>query len=105
MPTAQEQFLNRYNKLPKNLQEAIISCESADVIYKTAEKEGVLQRVSTIAEITGDVMMGIVPITQFRQKIQGELGVEEDKARRIAEVIRDKIFMEVKDELRRIHNL
>ena len=101
----QEQLLEKFNALPKNLQETLISYESADVIYETAQKEGVLDGVSMIAEITGDVMMGLVPITKFRQKIQDGLGINEEKARRIAGVIRDKIFMQVKDELRVIHGL
>ncbi len=105
MPTLQEQFLEKYNQLPKNLQEALISRESARLIYEAAEKEGVLPGVSRIAEVTGDVMMGFVPITQFRQKIQDGLGINEEKARRIAAVIRDKIFMGVADSLRKIHGL
>lgn len=101
----QEQYLQKYNQLPRNLQNTMISYESANVIYETAEKEGILPQVSIIAEIAGDVMMGLVPITQFRQKIQDELGITEEKARRIAGAIRDKIFMQVKDELRKIHGL
>jgi len=75
----QEQLLEKFNALPKNLQETLISYESADVIYETAQKEGVLDGVSMIAEITGDVMMGLVPITKFRQKIQDGLGINEEK--------------------------
>lgn len=105
MPTEQEQFLEKYNQLPQDVQEAMISSQTAQIIYETAEEQGLLNEVSRIAEITGDVMMGIVPITKFKQTIQSELNVEEDKARRIAQVVRDKIFLKIVDSLRKIHNL
>lgn len=105
MPSTQEQFLKRYDELPKDLQEALIDFESARVIYEIAETEGLIERVSSIAEITGDVMMGLAPITQFRQIIQDELSIDEAKARRIAGFIRDNIFSKVVESLRAIHNI
>lgn len=105
MPTNQNTFWEHYNKLPPDVQEAMITMESANVIYETAKSEHLLPKVSRLAEITGDVMLGILPIMQFRQAIQDELGIEEEKARRIAKAVRDKIFLKIVDSLRRIHNL
>lgn len=105
MPIEPEQFLEKYNQLPQDVQEIMIDFQSAQVIYETAQEQGLLQAVSRIAEITSDVMMGFVPITKFKQTIQSELNVEEGKARIIAQVIRDKIFLKIVDSLRKIHNL
>ena len=79
--------------------------ETANTIHETAEKEEVLPSVSVLAEITGDVMLGILPITDFRGAIQAVLGIDEKKARRIAQTIRDKVFEGIADSLRKIHKL
>jgi len=105
MPTNQKILGERYDKLPPDVQEAMIAMESANIIYETAKSEGLLPKVSHLAEITGDVMLGILPITKFREAIQSGLGIEEEKARRIAQNIRDKIFLKIADSLRRIHKL
>lgn len=83
----------------------MIAAGTADVIRETAEQEGVLPRVSVLAEITGDVMLGVLPITEFRGAIQEKLGVEEEKARRIAQAIRERVFTDIADSLRKIHKL
>jgi len=105
MSTTQEQFWQQYNTLPKDVQEVMIAIETANLIHETAEKEQVLPQVSLLAEITGDVMLGVLPITEFRQAIQEELDVDEEKARRIAQAIRDKVFAGIADSLRKIHKL
>jgi hypothetical protein len=105
MPQEQDNALTRLNTLPKDVQEAIFAEETANAIYETAEKERVLPNVSVLAEITGDVMLGMLPIAKFREGIQIGLGVDEQKARRIAEQIRDKVFQKIAQSLRKIHNL
>ena len=51
------------------------------------------------------ILAGIVPITLLRETLEEELQIDEERARKIAMEIRDKIFMQVQDELRKIHNL
>lgn len=101
----QDQYWEQYYQLPKDIQEAMISMDSADVIYQTAEKEGILVKVSLLAEITGDIMRGALPIIKFKETIQTELQIDEEKSRRIAQAIRDKVFAGIADSLRKIHGL
>lgn len=104
-PPQEDNALSYYNKLPKDVQEAMFAQETANAIQEIAEREGVFPQVSLLAEITGDVMLGILPIIQFRQAIQEKLPVGEEKARRIAQTIRDKVFAGIADSLRKVHNL
>jgi hypothetical protein len=97
--------LEEYNRPPKDIQQAMVSEDSANAIYETAQREGILDKVSLLAETTGDVMRGALPITQFRTALQTNLGVDEQKARRIAEQIRDTVFQKIAGSLRKIHNL
>ncbi len=105
MPQEQDNALTRFNTLPKDVQEAMFAEETANAIHETAEKEGGLPQVSLLAEITGDVMLGILPITKFRGAIQEGLKVDEEKARRIAQQIRDRVFQKIAQSLRKIHKL
>jgi hypothetical protein len=105
MEELDQQALEQYYQLPKDIQDAMISDDSASAVYQTAEREGILDKVSLLAEITGDVMRGALPITQFKTTLQKDLRVDEEKARRIAEQIRDKIFLKIAQSLRKIHGL
>lgn len=78
--------------------------ETAKNIHQAAKKEGVLLQVSLLAEITGDVMLGILPLTHFTEAVQVGLGVNEKKARKITKTIDDKIFANIEDSLQKIHS-
>lgn len=96
---------DKVDSLPKDAQDVFFSVDTAEKIHKAAKDEQILPRAYMLAEITGDVILGMLPITQFRQTIQEELEVDEEKARRIAQTIRDKIFGKIPDSLRKIHKL
>lgn len=96
---------DKVDGLPKDAQDVFFSPDTAETIHEAAKDEHILPRVSMLAEITGDVILGILPITQFRQTIQEELEVDEEKARRIAQKVRDKIFVKISGSLRKIHKL
>lgn len=94
-----------YYKLPQSVRDALFSDNTSQMIFSIAKSEGLLPHSEKLAEITGDVMLGILPITRFRETLQDKLNIDEEKARRVAKGVRDKIFMPIAQELRKVHNL
>jgi hypothetical protein len=95
----------RVDGLPKDLRHAFYSSETSDTIRKIATEYDVLEGVDVLAEITGSVMIGLIPITDFRKSLEDNLFVDEVKARNIANAVRELIFKDIAASLRKVHNL
>ena len=113
MPKAQElaqkytieEAWKKFDSLPETVKDAILAPKNLETVYLIAKKNDVLNKVGTILQYVHLILTGIVPITLFRETLEEELQIDEERARTIAIEIRDKIFMQVKDELRKIHGL
>lgn len=92
--------------LPENVRTTILAPKTLDILYLIGENYNLSQnQIDKLVRYTDVILAGIVPITLFKNTLQEELSLPEDAAKKIATEIRDKIFMQVKDELRKIHNL
>jgi hypothetical protein len=100
-----QELAKRFNELPKKLTGAIVSQQTLDALQSIAKENAVAKDYPKLLRYTTAILFGIVPITLLRETIQEELQIDEERARKIAMEIRDKIFMQVQDELRKIHNL
>lgn len=95
----------KFSVLPEKIQGVIFSSETATALASVVIDNGITDKLEKLSLCTNLVLSGIVHITKFRQLIQDELQIDEEHARKIAMEVRDKIFMGVKDELRKLHNL
>lgn len=109
-----EQLAQKYNKvqlwekfdaLPEAVKDVIFSGKTPDIISDIAKSNGVSEKANDLERYIQLILAGIVPITLLRETLEEELRIDTDRARKIAMEIRDKIFMQAKDELRKIHNL
>jgi len=100
-------LLKKFNALPEKLRAVILAPESSDVLKAIAKSNNITgdMNFKKLRRYTTLILAGIVPITMFRQTLEDELRIDEDNARKIAIEVRDKIFMRVKDELRKLHKL
>ncbi|MBI4123089.1 MAG: hypothetical protein HY458_01855 [Parcubacteria group bacterium] len=102
----QEQFNQIFEKLPDELQEAIFSVETADAIYNARLSQGVTdERGNRVAELTGQVLMGILLPEDFQKTLEKEVGLKKDAAANIARDITRFVFFPVKESLRQLHNI
>jgi len=102
---SKEELIEKFDALPEKLKGVVLAPETLDKIRDIAEKNDVAKNSDKLRRSTILILAGVVPITQLRQTLQDELQINEDRARKIAMEVRDKIFMEVQDELRKIHGL
>ena len=100
-----EEAWEKFDSLPEAVKDAILAPKNLEVVSSIAKENGVLDKVGIILQYVHLILAGIVPITLLRETLEEELQIDEERARKIAMEIRDKIFMQVKDELREIHNL
>lgn len=101
----QQQIWDKFEQLPEKVQDVMMSPASVKVIADIAKTNGIPQKTSQIIRYVDFILFGIIPITLFKETLEQELSITGDLAKKLALEIRDKIFMEVKDELRKIHNL
>jgi len=100
-----KELAKRFDELPEKLTAIIVSQQTLDTLQSIAKENAVAKEYPKLLRYTTAILFGIVPITLLRETIQEELQIDEKRARKIAMEIRDKIFMQVQDELRKIHNL
>jgi len=94
-----------YEKLPKELQQVIFSEETANKIYNTCKRNGVkiTETISKIAENTGYVLLGVLPIKEFKTKSAKETKLKKKTIETICEEIIRSVFVPVKDILEKTH--
>ncbi len=99
-----EQLWKIYENIPKELKEAIFSVETADNIHSICLKVGVKEENnSKIAELIGDVLLGILPPEELQKTIENELKINENSAKKINQMIGRIIFLPVKPALDKLY--
>ncbi len=101
---SREQLTKRFQSLPDTLQDAVFSERTADTIGKTCQLRDVGEDfISTVATLTGRILLGYLRPENFASEIQKETGVEELKAQHVAHDIDTEIFSGVRLELKKLY--
>lgn len=102
-PTLSQQQ-ERLKELPKKIRDVLWAEETGNTLEEIAQKHHV-EDLAYLSRLTGWVLAGFLPIQKFRSALQEGLQIPEDQARQIAQEIRERIFAQVSEELRKLHNL
>jgi len=98
-----EQFWEIYKNLPKELQDAIFSEKTADIISTACSNSGVKDgRTPAIAKQVGNVLLGKLPIHEFKLTLDLDIDLEPSQAQNIYSVINSQVFEPVKPQLQEI---
>jgi len=101
-----EQLNERYKNLPKDVQEAIIGVETADIIRQIGdEKKMMIDKIGDLAEEISLVLLGFTHPSQFVSHLSERLGIEKPVAKEIAEQVNTRIFFPIRENLKKIHGL
>src|SRR3989344_4635146 len=101
-----EQLEQIYQKLPDELQEAIFSVETADAVYNACLTQNITdERGNKVAELVGQVLMGLLLPEEFQKSLEKEGGIKKDAAMNIARDITRIVFFPVKESIRQLHNI
>jgi predicted RNA-binding protein with RPS1 domain len=105
MPTlTPQQLRERYKKLPKDVQDAYFSIDTAEILQKIAkENKLTVEKIGILADETGLLMLGITHPNEFIPNLAKRLDVEKEVARKIAQKINSEVFSKIRASLKKIH--
>jgi len=93
---SRELLQKRYLSLPKDLRENVFAVKTADKIREVAQKYEISnQKICHLASITGDVLLGVLPLEKFSNALELRLAINKMAAQAIVEEIKREIFLPV----------
>lgn len=94
-----------YETLPKDLQLAIFSEETANLILNACQKNNLTsQQTSQVAELVGYCLMGVLPLENLTNEIATTTNIEQNNAQQIYNELNRLVFFPVKNSLQEIYN-
>lgn len=101
-----EELWKLYQKIPKELQEAIFAEETAEHIGTICERYDIQEEIiSEIAKQIGNVLLGILPPEDFQETLEKEIKLKKDVAKKVSQEINRFIFSPVKDSLATLYKI
>ena len=106
MEYTKEELEKKFNSVPENIQGLILDENFGPAITLLCKELGVdAVKALDVEDETLHVLIGISDPKDFIHNIQTKIGVDEEKARAIAEKVNDEIFQLVKESLKVVHNI
>jgi hypothetical protein len=101
---SKEQFWEIYETLPVELQDAIFSGKTAEIIFNACVDNGVEdERISKVAGYVGDILLGLLAPEQLQPSLELDLDLEPKAAENISQTVYGSILEPVRDQLAKLH--
>lgn len=98
-----DQFWSVYNILPEPLKNAVFAEETAENIFNACVESGVEDaRISSIAQQAGHVLLGVIPLREFRLVLDLDMKLDPTASESIYNKINDTVFTPVGSHLQDI---
>lgn len=95
----------QFEKLPKDLQDAITSSEINSTIEKIGDKHGLLvNQLGELVDQIGLVMLGLMPSKDFVANFSKEADIDSNVAQAIAKDINEEVFDKVRSAMQAVEN-
>ena len=98
-----EQFWKLYEKLPRELKDAIFAEETGDDIHDICERNNILENTGDIVKYVGQVLVGALPLEEFQEVLEKEIKLGKEVAKKVNHEITRFIFYPVKAELEALY--
>jgi len=99
-----EELWKLYEKLPRELKEAVFAEETANHIDEICKRYEIPEgKVPEIAKQVGNVLLGILPPNEFQDILEKDLKLEKDIAKNIAREVERFIFYPVRPSLEELY--
>jgi hypothetical protein len=103
---SKEQIWKLYEKISPELKETIFSEKTAESIWEICERNEVEEdKFSEVARYTGRVLLGVLPLDEFRETLEKEVGLKKEVAKKVTQEINRFIFYPVKPLLEELHKI
>ena len=101
----QEEFLKLYKSLPLNLKNALFAEETGSNIEKICHRNNIDDKFSDILDLTGQVLIGLLPIEELEKILIRDLELNMEKSKKVAREITRFVFFPVKDDLVNLYGI
>src|SRR3989338_2348684 len=102
----QDEAVQRFNTLPQDVKDAMMSVSTSEIIYETGRKFGLnIEKTGLLAKQVGFVMLGMLPARDFIRDMIKILGVDPRTAQGLAADINHRIFLPIRENLKKIHGV
>ncbi|MEK7576243.1 MAG: hypothetical protein AAB482_00975, partial [Patescibacteria group bacterium] len=102
----QQEILDRYDKLPQAVRDAIFSDSNSDKMLSIGRKHGLLlNKIGVLAAETGYVMVGLTHPNEFVGRLAEIFQIAPMKAKEIAEDINEQVFKPIREHLSALHDM
>ena len=102
----QKEVRKLFEGLPDNLKDALLSESTANTISDISKRYEIEEeKISRLAELIGNVLMGILPPEELPETLVKELQLEEERARKISQEINRFILYPVKGSLAEFYKI
>lgn len=107
MPTyTQEELVNRYEKLPQALKDAIFSEVNAEKMYALGKRNGLtIDQIGVVTSETGYVILGIAHPRDFIRNLKQKLNIDQERVEQIAADINREIFRPIREYLKDLYKV
>ncbi len=95
---SKEEFWKIYNNLPADLKDSLFSPDTEEVILNISQICNI-DDISLLAKLIGDVLIGLLPPKEFKNKAQKKFGLEDANAQRLETYVQHYVFNPVADDL------
>ena len=102
---SKEQFWKLYEKLPRELKDALFAEETGNTIYDICKRNEILERLDQVVEYVGQVLLGVLPPEELQKSLEEELKLEKELAKKVAQEINRFIFYPVKTCLEELYKI
>ena len=90
-----------FQKMPEKLREALISVDKVKAFSEVREKYKIhVDQAGILAREIDLVLMGFVPTKDFTERLKEKIGADDEKARKIAKDVDEKIFIKIRENLK-----
>ena len=99
-----DQLWKLYKDLPNELKEAIFALETVDSIYDICSRNEI-ENAQGVAKSIGYVLLGVLPPDDFQETLKKEIGLDQEKTKKVAQEINRFIFYPVKTSLEELYKI
>jgi hypothetical protein len=97
-------MLERWDTLPENLREALVSDTTSDFIWKTCQKEFIPdEKIYDVAGIVSFVLFGFIHPEDVAEEIKNTLNIDARISNAVAEAINQRVFEPLRGTLAQFH--
>ena len=98
-----DEFRRLYFQLPDDLKKSLGDEETGNTIHKICERNNVLDNLPDVIDLTGEVLLGILPLEKFQKSLETELNLDSKTAKSLYREIFRYVFYPVKESLAEIY--